>query len=72
MADDVATRIEVPVNENQTLADLFRLLTEHGEFSEYTVERVSLESVFLNVIRENDIKEEDYLKRKGLRWLLCC
>ncbi|KAI5121844.1 hypothetical protein M0805_003277 [Coniferiporia weirii] len=63
-ADDVATRFEVPIDEqNQTLAGLFRTLSEHGDFSDYTVERVSLESIFLKVIRENNIKEEDFAAR---------
>ncbi|KAL5533846.1 hypothetical protein ACEPAG_306 [Sanghuangporus baumii] len=65
-ADDVATRFEVPVdtdNEEQTLASLFRILSEHGDFSGYTVERVSLESVFLKVIRANNIKEEGSVAR---------
>lgn len=60
-ADDVATRFEVPLdtdNQEQTLASLFRALTEHGDFSDYTIERVGLESVFLKVIRANNIKEE--------------
>lgn len=75
-ADDVATRYEVPVNEEgQTLADLFRILSEHGDaFSDYTVERVSLESIFLKVIREHNIKEEDFAARtrkKGFFGRLC-
>ncbi|EJD03513.1 P-loop containing nucleoside triphosphate hydrolase protein [Fomitiporia mediterranea MF3/22] len=68
-ADDVATRFEVPLDagNEQTLASLFRTLAEHGEFSEYTVERVSLESVFLKVIRENNIKEEGSAARTEKR-----
>lgn len=61
-ADDVATRFEVPITngrQEQTLAGLFEVLAKHGDFSDYTVERVGLESVFLKVIRENNIKEED-------------
>lgn len=74
-ADDVATRFEVPLdhgNGEQTLASLFRTLAEHGDFSDYTVERVSLESVFLKVIRANNIKEEGSAARtKKKRWYLC-
>jgi len=58
MADDVATRFEVPI-ESVSLAQLFHLLVEKGDFSEYTVERAALESVFLKVIRENNVLEED-------------
>lgn len=74
-ADDVATRYEVPINEqSQTLAGLFKTLSEHGTFSDYTVERVSLESIFLKVIREHNIKEEDFAsrdRRKGIFSRLC-
>ncbi|TFK69908.1 P-loop containing nucleoside triphosphate hydrolase protein [Pluteus cervinus] len=60
MADDVATRFEVPIDENQHgLAQLFGLLSRHGEFAEYTVEKATLESVFIKVIRENNVSEED-------------
>ncbi|TFK69897.1 P-loop containing nucleoside triphosphate hydrolase protein [Pluteus cervinus] len=60
MADDVATRFEVPIDENQySLAQLFGLLSRHEEFSEYTVEKATLESVFIKVIRENNVSEED-------------
>ncbi|KAF8910204.1 hypothetical protein CPB84DRAFT_1812882 [Gymnopilus junonius] len=63
-ADDVATRFEVPL----ILAfKLFNTLASHGDFTEYTVERASLESVFLKVIRENNIKEEDNERNRGRR-----
>ncbi|KAJ7083357.1 hypothetical protein B0H15DRAFT_911901 [Mycena belliarum] len=60
MADDVATRFEVPLDRNngQSLAQLFHTLSEHGDFAEYTVEKATLESVFLKVIRENNVQEE--------------
>ncbi|KAF8971850.1 hypothetical protein BDZ97DRAFT_1650923 [Flammula alnicola] len=61
MAEDVATRFEVPITRSDglSLANLFNTLASHGDFMEYTVERPSLESVFLKVIRENNIREED-------------
>ncbi|KAJ7655360.1 hypothetical protein B0H17DRAFT_1099089 [Mycena rosella] len=60
MADDVATRFEVPLEANGlSLAKLFHMLSAHGDFSEYTVEKATLESVFLKVIRENNVQEED-------------
>ncbi|KAF5332545.1 hypothetical protein D9611_005149 [Ephemerocybe angulata] len=61
MADDVATRFEVPIDASEgfSLARLFNTLSSDGSFTEYTVEKGSLESVFLKVIRENDVKEED-------------
>lgn len=66
-ADDVATRFEVPVRTAHsttggiTLAELFSLLSDEGEDRlEFTVERPSLESVFLKVIRENEVEEEDH------------
>ncbi|KAF9471023.1 P-loop containing nucleoside triphosphate hydrolase protein [Pholiota conissans] len=61
MADDVATRFEVPItsgNSTYSLAQLFNTLSEHGDFMEYTVERGSLESVFLKVVKENNVREE--------------
>jgi ATP-binding cassette, subfamily A (ABC1), member 3 len=65
-ADDVATRFEVPINQGTSLAQLFRILSSNGDFSEYTVERATLESVFMKVIRENNVAEEDSGRRR--RW----
>ncbi|KAH9885418.1 P-loop containing nucleoside triphosphate hydrolase protein [Cubamyces lactineus] len=65
MADDVATRFEVPIGGGMSLAQLFAILSR-GNFAEYTVERATLESVFLKVIRENNVLEEDREKKK--RW----
>lgn len=71
MSDDVATRFEAPLNDERNLADLFKILAEFGDFTEYTIERVSLESVFLKVIREHDIREEDF--RHGIKERrMCC
>jgi ATP-binding cassette subfamily A (ABC1) protein 3 len=60
-ADDVATRFEVPICSGDTqysLADLFTTLSTNGDFMQYTVERASLESIFLKVVKENNIREE--------------
>ena len=70
MADDVATRFEVPVGKTISLPKLFATLASQGSLSEYTVERASLESVFLKVIRENDVLEEDQ-RGRGRRWRFC-
>lgn len=59
MADDVATRFEVPIGPEMTLAQLFTWLSLQSAFTEYSVEQATLESVFLKVIRENAIREED-------------
>ena len=65
MADDVATRFEVPIQDNAnssdhlTLSRLFEILSASGAFTEYTVEKASLESVFLKVIRENNVATLD-------------
>jgi len=66
MADDVATRFEVPIQADTdssekglTLSGLFETLAASGAFTEYTVEKATLESVFLKVIRKNDVAEED-------------
>ena len=69
MADDVATRFEVPIGNGMSLAQLFAVLSG-GNFSEYTVERATLESVFLKVIRENNVLEED--RQKSRRWWRTC
>lgn len=69
-ADDVATRFEVPIGNGMSLAQLFAVLSSRGDFAEYTVERASLESVFLKVIRENEVLEEDR-EIKARRWGLC-
>jgi ABC-type multidrug transport system ATPase subunit len=59
--DDVATRFEVPIEDGNglTLAQLFHVLSSQGDFQEYGVEKATLESVFLKVIRGNDVVEED-------------
>ncbi|KII94244.1 hypothetical protein PLICRDRAFT_132803 [Plicaturopsis crispa FD-325 SS-3] len=69
-ADDVATRFEVPIErDGMSLAQLFHLLSTEGDFLEYTVEKASLESVFLKVIRENNVLEEDSERaRRPRRW----
>ncbi|KAG1747606.1 hypothetical protein EDB19DRAFT_1685642 [Suillus lakei] len=61
LADDVATRFEVPIQEGNglTLAQLFHVLSSQGDFQEYSVEKATLESVFLKVIRGNNVMEED-------------
>lgn len=54
-----------------SLASLYGILSsnDHGSM-EYTVEKASLESVFLKVIREHNIKEEEALIRDttSTRW----
>ncbi|TFK91173.1 P-loop containing nucleoside triphosphate hydrolase protein [Polyporus arcularius HHB13444] len=70
MADDVATRFEVPIGNGMSLAELFAVLSR-GNFSEYTVERATLESVFLKVIRENNVLEEDRQGPSRRRWRMC-
>jgi hypothetical protein len=67
MADDFATRFEVPIEGYRcfTLAQLFNLLANKGGFSEYTVERATLESVFLKVVRENNVLVEDAQRPKS-------
>jgi len=58
-----------------TLLELFHALSSRGEFTEYTVERSTLETAFLKVIRENQVAEEDAeggrrRKRTGfMKWL---
>lgn len=71
MADDVATRFEVPLSSQSdfSLAKLFKVLSSHGSFMEYTVERASLETVFLKVIRENKVGEED--EDSARSWCRC-
>ena len=71
MADDVATRFEVPLGADMSLARLFGLLSSQEDFAEFTVERAGLESVFLKVIRENDVLEEDRSKLKHRWWRIC-
>lgn len=70
MADDVATRFEVPIEsaEGMSLAKLFHTLSSNGDFAEYTLEKASLESVFLKVIRENEVEEEDSRHRQRTWW----
>jgi len=84
LADDVATRFDVPIREGGTgggdgdgngdvggdgdgamsLARLFHVLASQGDFQEYTVEKATLENVFLKVIRQNNVLEEDSPSRR--------
>ncbi|KAF7302856.1 hypothetical protein MKEN_01247800 [Mycena kentingensis (nom. inval.)] len=67
MAEDVATRFEVPIGNGLSLAELFQRISAQGEFVDYTVEKGSLESVFLKVIRENNsgFEEDETGRRRG-------
>jgi ATP-binding cassette subfamily A (ABC1) protein 3 len=69
-ADDVATRFEVPVvpagGDGLTLEALFDTLAETD--LEFAVERPALESVFLKVIREHKVEEEDEQRRARSVW----
>ncbi|KAF8507801.1 P-loop containing nucleoside triphosphate hydrolase protein [Hysterangium stoloniferum] len=87
MANDVATRFEVPIrtdsakeadapvimtdtgDTNLSLAELFDILSRQDDFPEYTVERISLESVFIKVIRAQE--ENTAPQRESKRWGLC-
>ena len=71
MADDVATRFEVPIESENgvSLGQLFNTLSNNNNtFTEYTVEKATLESVFLKVIRENNVREEDSDRRQRSWW----
>ncbi len=57
-ADDVATRFEVPIHARFSLEHLFHILSSSGDFSQFTVEKASLESTFLKVIREQEREDE--------------
>ncbi|KAI0327697.1 P-loop containing nucleoside triphosphate hydrolase protein [Cubamyces sp. BRFM 1775] len=73
MADDVATRFEVPISSGKdkagmTLADLFGILAESG-VREYAVEQASLESVFMKLIKEDQVGEgEGEGRGRGQKW----
>jgi len=71
MADDVATRFEVPVGEEMSLARLFGVLSSQDELTEFSIEKAGLESVFLKVIRENAVQEEDSRTSKRRWWRVC-
>ena len=72
MAEDVATRYEVPISPDVDLPSLFRLLRLGGGDLEYAVERATLESIFLKVIREHQVEEELIKPRSKsrFRWRL--
>ncbi len=74
MADDVTTRFEVPVASlgEQALSKIFNLLASHDDSIEYSVEKATMESVFIKVIRENNVQEEDDEPRSGWRKLSWC
>jgi ATP-binding cassette, subfamily A (ABC1), member 3 len=72
LVDDVATRFEVPISGDEaeggmSLRKLFHLLSTQTEFSDYTVERATLESAFLKVIKESHFAEQD-AQRKPAWW----
>ncbi|KAH9920558.1 P-loop containing nucleoside triphosphate hydrolase protein [Epithele typhae] len=67
LCDDVATRFEVPVGSGTaegvpSLAALFGLLADAG-VGEYAVGEASLESVFMQVIRDNDSRPNGHGKK---------
>ncbi|KAM6499563.1 hypothetical protein JOM56_005071 [Amanita muscaria] len=78
MADDVATRFEVPIGLDVStsggglsLSRLFDILTTNSDDNtEFTVAKATLESVFLRVIRENNAREED--GGVGNKWWRFC
>jgi len=57
-ATDLATRYEVPMTSDRSLASLFRSLNQTGRAGDFTVEQASLESIFLKVIRKHNVTEE--------------
>jgi ATP-binding cassette, subfamily A (ABC1), member 3 len=59
MVEDVVTRYEVPITPDVTLASLFRSLRLGAGSFEYAVERASLESIFLKVIRQHEVEEKE-------------
>ncbi|KAG8840999.1 hypothetical protein FRB91_005451, partial [Serendipita sp. 411] len=73
-ADDIATRWEVPLQDpnnashSMTLAELFTILSDQDDLSEFSVDTVSLESIFLKIIRENQVKEEGEENHKRAWW----
>ncbi|KAI0756117.1 P-loop containing nucleoside triphosphate hydrolase protein [Daedaleopsis nitida] len=73
MANDVVTRFEVPVGDGLSLAQLFAVLADAtkengGGVGEYAVEKASLESVFMKVIRDNAVEEGDGEARRRAWW----
>ena len=54
------------------LASLFKILSTQTNIAEYAIEQITLESIFLKVIKENNVKEEDRLRRRGAHWWKCC
>lgn len=55
-ADDLTARYEVQLQPNQTLADIFEILHENlgaAGVEACTVERISLESVFLKITQQH-------------------
>jgi ATP-binding cassette subfamily A (ABC1) protein 3 len=70
MAEDVATRYEVPISSDVNLPSLFRSLRIGGGDLEYAVERATLESIFLKVIREHQVEEElvKASRKRRFRW----
>ncbi|KAJ6526262.1 hypothetical protein DFH09DRAFT_1187858 [Mycena vulgaris] len=69
MVEDLATRFEVPT-ANVPLAELFDTLATQGDFPEYTIEKGTLESMFMKVIRENEESQEEDNRetRKTRHW----
>ena len=72
MADDVATRFEVPIDATGngfSLGQLFGLLSSQAGSMEYTVQKATLESVFLKVIRDNNaVVDEDTKVDRKKKW----
>ncbi|KAG8693684.1 hypothetical protein FRC09_010356 [Ceratobasidium sp. 395] len=74
-ADDLTARYEVQLQPGQSLADIFEILHEHlgtAGIEACTVERISLESVFLKITQqhiENKNRRQRYTAEEQRRFL---
>jgi ATP-binding cassette, subfamily A (ABC1), member 3 len=59
LVEDVVTRYEIPITPEISLASLFHSLQLRAGSLEYAVERASLESIFLKVIRQHEVEEKE-------------
>lgn len=66
MADDVATRFEIPIgnaedssSDTQSVASIFEILSNEKNFPEFTIGKSSLETAFIRIINEDSQQGHD-------------
>ncbi|KAH9486190.1 ABC transporter A family member 2 [Psilocybe cubensis] len=81
MADDVATRFEIPIGNSEnsssdtSVASIFEILSNEKGFPEFTIGKSSLETAFIRIINQDSQQGHDNhgvdAKAEGKLWGIC-